>query len=387
MSTLSRYNGGNKWILTAIDVYSRRAWAFPLKNKMPTLVKPHLQAVFYKIRTDYPKVKLSLSVDTGSEFKGPVNTLLKEYNVAVSRGKPGDGTKTRTALSESFNRTLLRMLYKFMNSTGKSNWVDHLDKFINNYNKRINSGIKAVPMKVYDGAEEPTFREINDNLKIGDYVRIANTPGKFTKATRELTYGDEIYRILTRDKARYILINSKGEVVDQPYLPRMLLKVPKPAKESKSVTLPPRTELIEAKKTKRLVKLHRKAGLENVDSETAEVKIPKRLIPKANVRTVKEPIPTILRGVQDKTFQKAPKAAVRNSSPQTKDGLVGKHITVYWKKYKRWYPGTVTKYDSTRNEHVILYDDELERAKKDPSHDPEIYEKLIGKGKARFKIL
>jgi len=369
MSTLSRHNGCNKWILTAIDVYSRRAWAFPLKNKTPNLIKPHLQTVFNRISKDYPKAKLSLTVDTGSEFKGPVNTWAHESNITIFRGKPGDGTKTRTALSESFNRTLLRMLYKFMNSAGKSHWVDHLDKFINNYNKRINSGIKAVPMKVYDGTEEPTFREINDKLKIGDYVRIANTAGKFTKTTRELTYGDEVYRILTRDKARYILIDRKGKIVDPPYLPRMLLKVPKPAKESisQSVPLPPRTELLEAKKTKKLVRLHRKAGLENVDTETAEVKIPKRLIPKANVRTVKEPTPTLLRGVQDK--------------------LVGKRITVYWSKYKRWYPGTVTKYDITRKEHVVLYDDELERAKKDPSHDPEIYEKLVGKGKARFKIL
>jgi len=107
MSTLSRYNAGNKWILTAIDVYSRRAWAFPIKNKTPTLVKPHLLDVFETISKDFPKVKKSLTVDTGTEFKGPITKWAHDNAITIFRGKPGDGTKTRTALVESFNRTLL----------------------------------------------------------------------------------------------------------------------------------------------------------------------------------------------------------------------------------------------------------------------------------------
>jgi hypothetical protein len=120
-----------------------------------------------------------------------------------------------------------------MNNSGDYRWVDHLDKFVNNYNKRVNTGIKAKPIDVYNGKDEPTFRTINDTLRIGDYVRIANPAAKFSKKTRELTFGDEVYRILTRDNARYILIDSNGKIVNPPYLPRMLLKVNKP--DSKSV--------------------------------------------------------------------------------------------------------------------------------------------------------
>jgi len=96
----------------------------------------------------------------------------------------------------------------------------------------------------------------------------------------------------------------------------------------------------------------RKAGLENVDSDTATVVIPKRLTPEDKIRKKETP----------------------------EDKLIGKRISIYWPQYKRFYPGLVVSFDNERKEHVVRYEDVK------PPEDPDIYEKLVGKGKVRYKM-
>ena len=61
VSKLSKYNKGFKFLLTCIDVFSKKAWVIPLKDKSGST----LLAAFQSIPDPLP---LKLQTDKGSEF-------------------------------------------------------------------------------------------------------------------------------------------------------------------------------------------------------------------------------------------------------------------------------------------------------------------------------
>src|SRR5437867_9488072 len=63
VSSLSKYNGGNKYLLTCIDILSKFAWCEPVKNKTgPTILK-----AFENILNSNRKPQ-KIQTDAGNEF-------------------------------------------------------------------------------------------------------------------------------------------------------------------------------------------------------------------------------------------------------------------------------------------------------------------------------
>ena len=62
MSALARQNDGNRYILTCIDVFSKRAWAIPLKTKSGDCVKLAFEKIF---EDEIPNM---IQTDKGTEF-------------------------------------------------------------------------------------------------------------------------------------------------------------------------------------------------------------------------------------------------------------------------------------------------------------------------------
>ena len=50
MQSLSKYNKGNKYLLCAIDIFSKYAWVIPIKDKKGTSVVNALQKIISKGR-------------------------------------------------------------------------------------------------------------------------------------------------------------------------------------------------------------------------------------------------------------------------------------------------------------------------------------------------
>ena len=63
MQSFARDNKGIKFLLTVIDVLSKRAWAVPLKNKTGAEIIKAFEKIFKEGRT--PE---KLQTDAGSEF-------------------------------------------------------------------------------------------------------------------------------------------------------------------------------------------------------------------------------------------------------------------------------------------------------------------------------
>ncbi|GFT35797.1 uncharacterized transposon-derived protein F54H12.3 [Trichonephila clavipes] len=76
LQSLSQYNNGYKYLLTCIDVFSKYAWAIPLRDKKSKSILKGFEKIFRE------RKPLSLQTDKGTEFKNKaVQTYFKKMNV------------------------------------------------------------------------------------------------------------------------------------------------------------------------------------------------------------------------------------------------------------------------------------------------------------------
>ena len=104
VSRLKKTNDGTSFLLTIINVFSKRAWCMPLKNKSAV----SLVAAFAPLLGN--KAPITLQTDKGSEFLNrALQKLLKEYRV---HHFATHNEETKASIVERFNRSLkIRTLF------------------------------------------------------------------------------------------------------------------------------------------------------------------------------------------------------------------------------------------------------------------------------------
>ena len=203
MQSLAEYNNGIKYILTLIDVFSKKAFAYPLKNKGSFEVVGALTKFF-----NQHFVPEKLQTDAGKEFlNAQVKYLMRNNNVQFYTA---NNEATKCSVIERFQRTLQSKLYKYFTGVGDNfQYVDVLQDFLDAYNNTIHRSIGMAPNDVSPSNSDtvfsrlygaPTLRELvtrNEGrkyLKEGDVVRIAKTKSIFSKGY-EPNFSDELYVI------------------------------------------------------------------------------------------------------------------------------------------------------------------------------------------------
>ena len=192
----SKNNNGYKYILTIIDLYTKYAWAIPLKNKTAVTVRNAFEELFENSLNNHSPPK-KLYTDNGSEF---YNKTFKEFRddneieLYSTFNQPDERSQgpSHNPVIERFNRTLKNMMYKKFTERGNRIWFDILDELMESYNNKIHRMIKMSP---YEASKHPeSILEIiqthnNENLmmdekikfKVGDRVRIFKWKSKFEK--------------------------------------------------------------------------------------------------------------------------------------------------------------------------------------------------------------
>ena len=124
MQSLSQKNKNIKYLLCAIDLYSKYAFVVPLKDKKGISVTNG----FNKIIKQSGRNPNKIWVDQGSEFYNHVfQRWLSRNNIIIySTYKEG-----KSVVAERFTRTLKNKLYKHMTATGKNVYYDVLDDIVN----------------------------------------------------------------------------------------------------------------------------------------------------------------------------------------------------------------------------------------------------------------
>ena len=172
MSNYSRQNKGHKWILLAIDTFTRKAYAVALKNKTKFEVKNKFEEIYH----DSGEIKLIIS-DSGNEFLNkPVQDLFKELNIKHDTVEIGD--HNALGLIDRLSRTIKEMIFKDFTEKNTVVWYDKLQDTISAYNDRPHSGIlNYAPNEVNEHASEivelnlEKSMPVEHSFKINELVR------------------------------------------------------------------------------------------------------------------------------------------------------------------------------------------------------------------------
>ena len=169
MQSLSRKNKGIKYLLCAIDLYSKYAFVIPLKDKKGISIVN----AFNKIIKQSNRKPNKLWADQGGEF---YNNVFEKWLSDNDINMYSTYNEGKSVVAERFIRTLKNKLYKHMTAPGKNVYYDVLDDVVNKYNNTKHSTIKMKPIDVGDNNKRVYIDEHNEKdsrFKVGDRVRIS----------------------------------------------------------------------------------------------------------------------------------------------------------------------------------------------------------------------
>ena len=177
MQSLSRKNKGIKYLLCAIDLYSKYAFVIPLKDKKGISIVN----AFDKIIKQSNRKPNKIWVDQGGEFYNNVFKKWLSDNDIIMYSTYNEG---KSVVAERFIITLKNKLYKHMTAIGKNVFYDVLDDIVDEYNNTRHSTIKMKPKDVGNNNKRVYIDEHNEKrsrFKVGDRVRISKFKNIFAK--------------------------------------------------------------------------------------------------------------------------------------------------------------------------------------------------------------
>ena len=152
MQSLSKYNKGIKYLLCAIDLFSKYAWVVPLKDKKGTSIVN----AFQKIISEGRKPN-KIWVDQGSEF---YNKSFKDFLKINNIEMYSTCNEGKSVAAERFIRTLKSKIFKHMKTISKNAYFDVLDDIVNKYNNTVRRTIKMKPID----ATSDSYAEYNEDF-------------------------------------------------------------------------------------------------------------------------------------------------------------------------------------------------------------------------------
>ena len=176
MQSLSRKNKGIKYLLCAIDLYSKCAFVIPLKDKKGISIVN----AFNRIITQSNRKPNKIWVDQGGEI---YNNVFEKWLSDNDINMYSTYNEGKSVVAERFIRTLKNKLYKHMTATGKNVYHDGLDDVVNKYNNTKHSTIKMKPIDVKNNKRVyiDEHNEKDSRFKVGDRVRISKFKNIFAK--------------------------------------------------------------------------------------------------------------------------------------------------------------------------------------------------------------
>lgn len=228
MRNLSNYNSGYSYILTCIDVFSRYAFAVPIRDKRGASVTAAFETIFAD------RVPNMLQTDRGLEFlNASVQDVFRKYGIHHYSSLNDD---IKAALVERFNRTLKSRLYRYMTRHHTNRWIDALDDVVKSYNRSHHRSIGMAPIDVTRDKEDVVARRLYPpkpplkyKFDVGDKVRIVKYKHVFQKGFLP-NWTEELFVIANKNPTypvTYELKDLAGEDIKGKFYEQELQKVVK----------------------------------------------------------------------------------------------------------------------------------------------------------------
>ena len=210
-SNLSTANQNYKYLLVAIDVYSRFAFVEPLKNKEASTVTTAIEDI---VSDTSPII---INTDLGSEFisKAFVKRMTSQgtdINYVVV------GEHKKLAIVDRFARTIRQKINAYLTQHNTTKYIDVLQDLVYNYNHGFHTGIKKIPAEVKEIDPDIAKRDNQKYLlalqeekvfNFGQRVRHLLNKGIFTKGTSS-KWSKTVHTIVSSTAHSYILENGKS---------------------------------------------------------------------------------------------------------------------------------------------------------------------------------
>lgn len=208
-------NRNMKYILTVINIFSKKAYACALKNKTAQEVTKAMQSILDSLNHPIR----NLHVDNGKEF---YNALMKKMLCQRNVNMYSTFTTKKAAIVERFNRTLKNKMWKEFSLNGSFKWIHILQPLVSDYNNTIHRTIKLKPNDVNKRNEQFLLNTMygrrrvgkvsKPKFKIGDKVRMSKYKHIFAKGYTP-NWTTEIFQIRKIQKTNpitYLLSDLNG---------------------------------------------------------------------------------------------------------------------------------------------------------------------------------
>ena len=227
MTQYSKINKGYKYIFTNIDVFSKVAYAFPLKSKKIQDIKACFQKIFKN-----NKPKYIWSDKEPAFFSKEMQQFFKDNNVRIYH----INSDVKAVVIERFNRSLRELMMKEFVKNNNTIWYNILPKLIKIYNNRYHSTIKMKPIEVNKNNKRDIKENIytydktskNSKFKIGDLFRISlKRRNLFDKPSSNIKWFEELFKIHSINKSNVITYKIKdlnNEIIKGIFYERELQK-------------------------------------------------------------------------------------------------------------------------------------------------------------------
>lgn len=231
MQGLVKHNDGYNYLLTVIDVFSKKAYVRALKRKSAPEVVRAFESVL--IESQSPE---KLQTDAGKEFFNKnFKRLMKKHGVTHF----ATGSDPKASVVERFNRTLKTRMWRYFTAKNTRRYLDVLQDLVKSYNNSYHKSIKMTPAEVTVENTPLVFQNLYGsfplrykekfklNFNQGDLVRISKLRGVFDKKY-EQSFSDELFTIsegIPRLPPFYKLKDFDGEPIQGTFYEEELQKV------------------------------------------------------------------------------------------------------------------------------------------------------------------
>lgn len=233
-SKFAMHNQGYKYMLMIMDLFTRQAWAFPLRTKSGAEVAGIFRPFFRQHKTE------RLQVDEGKEFYNKdVKSVLHDYDIELF----SIYSQTKAALVERLNRTIKGMLEKIFTATNSKTWIHVIDDVMDIYNNRRHRSIGMAPNEVpareqeafdtmyadFKPGMEKKKRVRKETFPVGTRVRLSKRKGTFGRGYEANWSSEEFFITRKQDMkdghVMYKVKDAHGEEIKGSFYPKELQRV------------------------------------------------------------------------------------------------------------------------------------------------------------------
>ena len=216
MTNVAPYNDNYRYMLTCIDVFSKYAWAVPLRTK-----SGHDVATAFRDKILTERKCAMLQSDKGTEFLNSVfQSMLRENNIHFYTSENDD---IKASVVERFNRTIKERIYRYFTHKNTRRYIDVLDDLVYAYNHTYHRSIGMTPVDVSTENEErvrcrlypPKPKSYKWKYSVGDKVRISMTKRVFRKGYVG-SWSEELFTVAARHPTTpvtYTIKDAAGETI------------------------------------------------------------------------------------------------------------------------------------------------------------------------------